>query len=119
MLPLLLTVALALLGSVDTLSNQDTPDVRLIKEVVWELWENRVEILQESLFNLEFDEEDIEMLLDEFYLVESDSAPEPEKRVDCPACMVGLGGRGLVGGGGTQFKLKLKFKDSCLFNIRI
>ena len=69
-----------------TASSRDTPDVRLVKEIAWQLWLDRDVIIRDSFESLSFSKHDTEKFIN---TLESDvNNLEPDARVDCPACMV-------------------------------
>ena len=67
-------------------SSRDSPDVRLVKEIAWNLWLDRDVIVQETLESLMYADYDIDEFMKSFEYLTSD--PEPEERVDCPGCVV-------------------------------
>ena len=65
---------------------EDGPDVRVLNEIMQDLWDKREDILVDSLPNLPLDDEDFWMLKDE--LVELMHDAKPEEHIDCAPCLV-------------------------------
>ena len=61
----------------------ESPDVRFIKTIAWEAWENRVEILDWLLNVFDIDPVDFNIYIDDVI-----TDPEPDELISCPQCLV-------------------------------